>query len=197
MEARKITEAAMPTKYGTFRIHAFEADDGSESVVALVMGDPASQDLPLVRIHSQCLTGEIFGSTRCDCGAQLEVAFGKIGEEGHGMLIYEFAEGRGIGLMNKLVAYELQDSGQDTVEANHQLGFDADLRNYALCGAVLRHFGIRKLRLMSNNPKKLEALVDAGIEEIERVPIEISPSDTSEGYLRTKKDKLGHLLSKV
>ena len=197
MNARKITEAAMPTKHGMFRIHAFEADEGTESLVALVMGDPASEDHPLVRIHSQCLTGEIFGSTRCDCGAQLDVAFEKISQEGHGILIYEFAEGRGIGLMNKLVAYQLQDSGHDTVEANHQLGFEADLRTYALCGAVLRHFGIRKLRLMSNNPRKLKALVDAGIEEIERIPIEITPSDSSESYLRTKKDKLGHLLSQV
>jgi 3,4-dihydroxy 2-butanone 4-phosphate synthase/GTP cyclohydrolase II len=197
MEARKVTDAAMPSKYGTFRIYGFESEDGGESVVALVMGDPASIDLPLVRIHSQCLTGEIFGSSRCDCGAQLELAFEKIGQEGCGILVYQFAEGRGIGLMNKLVAYELQDSGHDTVEANHQLGFEADLRTYALCAAVLRYFDIRKLRLMSNNPRKIEALKEDGIEEIERVPIEISPSDDSEGYLRTKKNKLGHLLSKV
>jgi 3,4-dihydroxy 2-butanone 4-phosphate synthase/GTP cyclohydrolase II len=197
MKARKIAEAAMPTKYGAFRIFAFEADDGSESVLALVMGDPSAQDRPLVRIHSQCLTGEIFGSTRCDCGDQRDVALCKISEEGHGILIYQFAEGRGIGLMNKLIAYELQDAGHDTVEANHQLGFDADLRTYALCGAVLRHFGIERLRLMSNNPRKLEALKHAGIAEIERVPIEIPPSDDSANYLRTKKDKLGHLLSQV
>lgn len=197
MDARKITEAALPTKYGKFRIHAFESDDGSESVIALVMGNPTSLDLPLVRIHSQCLTGEIFGSTRCDCGAQLEMALTKIENEGHGILIYQFAEGRGIGLMNKLIAYELQDSGQDTVEANHHLGFNADLRTYALCGAVIRHFGIRKIRLMSNNPKKIEALKAAGIEEMERVPIEIKPSDASRRYLRTKKNKLGHLLSEI
>ena len=121
----------------------------------------------------------------------------KIAEEGHGILIYQFAEGRGIGLMNKLMAYELQDSGHDTVEANHQLGFEADARNYVLCGALLLDFGIRKIRLMSNNPKKLEGLEEAGIDEIERVPIEIPPSDSSKRYLRTKKDKLGHILSQV
>jgi 3,4-dihydroxy 2-butanone 4-phosphate synthase/GTP cyclohydrolase II len=158
------------------------------------MGDPASAQPPLVRIHSQCLTGEIFGSSRCDCGQQLELAFDRIGAEGVGVLIYQFAEGRGIGLMNKLVAYELQDSGHDTVE-DHQLGFDADLRSYALCGAVLRYFGIRKVRLMSNNPQKVAGLTAAGIEEIQRVPIEVPASDSSESYLRTKRDKLGHLLS--
>lgn len=197
MKARKITEAALPSRYGTFRIFGFESDDGNDSVLALVKGEPESEARPLVRIHSQCLTGEIFGSTRCDCGEQLEVALRRINEAGHGVLIYQFAEGRGIGLMNKLVAYELQDSGHDTVEANHRLGFDADLRTYALCAAVLGHFGIRRLRLMSNNPRKLEALAQAGIDDIERVPIEIPPSDDSAGYLRTKKDKLGHLLSEV
>ena len=197
MKARKITEAALPTRYGTFRILAFQSGDGNDSVLALVTGRPESEARPLVRIHSQCLTGEIFGSTRCDCGDQLDVALRRISEEGHGVLIYQFAEGRGIGLMNKLVAYELQDSGHDTVEANHRLGFDADLRTYALCAAVLGHFGIRRLRLMSNNPRKLEALAQAGIDDIERVPIEIPPSDDSAGYLRTKKDKLGHLLSEV
>ena len=197
MKARQIADASLPSKYGNFRIFAFESEDGAESILALVMGDPAAQERPLVRIHSQCITGEIFGSLRCDCGDQLAVALQRIDDEGHGMLIYQFAEGRGIGLMNKLVAYELQDSGHDTVEANRQLGFEADLRTYALCAAVLRHFGIERLRLLSNNPKKLEALADAGIEEIERVPIEIPPSDNSAHYLRTKKYKLGHLLSET
>ena len=197
MKARQIADASLPSKYGNFRIFAFESEDGAESILALVMGDPAAQVRPLVRIHSQCITGEIFGSLRCDCGDQLAVALQRIDDEGHGMLIYQFAEGRGIGLMNKLVAYELQDSGHDTVEANRQLGFEADLRTYALCAAVLRHFGIERLRLLSNNPKKLEALADAGIEEIERVPIEIPPSDNSAHYLRTKKYKLGHLLSET
>ena len=168
-----------------------------ESVIALIMGEPARQPAPLVRIHSQCLTGEIFGSSRCDCGDQLDTALRKIAEECHGVLIYQFAEGRGIGLMNKLMAYELQDSGHDTVEANHQLGFDADSRDYELCAALLLEFGIDRIRLMSNNPRKLEGLAAAGIREIERVPIEIPPSDSSERYLRTKKDKLGHILSQV
>ena len=197
MKARQIADASLPSKYGNFRIFAFESEDGAESILALVMGDPAAQERPLVRIHSQCITGETFGSLRCDCGDQLAVALQRIDDEGHGMLIYQFSEGRGIGLMNKLVAYELQDSGHDTVEANRQLGFEADLRTYALCAAVLRHFGIERLRLLSNNPKKLEALADAGILEIERVPIEIPPSDNSAHYLRTKKHKLGHLLSET
>ena len=195
MKARRVTDASLPTRHGEFRIFAFESEDGTESVVALVRGDPRSQSRPLVRIHSQCLTGEIFGSLRCDCGPQLEVAFDAIEREGHGVLIYQFAEGRGIGLLNKLIAYELQDSGHDTVEANRELGFDADLRSYALCAGVLDYFGIRAVRLMSNNPRKIEGLANAGIEAIERVPIEIPASETSAAYLRAKKDKLGHLLS--
>ena len=198
MKMRRIARAALPTHYGAFTIFAFEEDAGKrESVIALIMGEPAAQPFPLVRIHSQCLTGEIFGSSRCDCGDQLDTALRKIAEEGHGVLIYQFAEGRGIGLMNKLMAYELQDSGHDTVEANHQLGFDADSRDYALCAALLLEFGIDRIRLMSNNPRKLEGLAAAGIREIERVPIEIPPSDSSERYLRTKKDKLGHILSQI
>jgi 3,4-dihydroxy 2-butanone 4-phosphate synthase/GTP cyclohydrolase II len=197
MAIHKVAEAALPTKFGTFRIHGFESESADESVVALVMGEPWKQPSPLIRIHSQCLTGENFGSSRCDCGEQLIIALEKIAEEGEGILIYQLAEGRGIGLMNKLLAYELQDSGHDTVEANHQLGFEADPRSYALCGAVLASFGIRRIRLMSNNPRKLAGLEQAGIEQIERVPIEIPPSVASESYLRTKKDKLGHLLSEV
>jgi len=197
MEIRKITEAAMPTRYGTFRIYGFAATDASEDVVALVMRDPARAEAPLVRIHSQCLTNEIFGSSRYDCGEQLHLALERISAESEGILIYQFAEGRGIGLMNKLIAYELQDSGHDTVEANRRLGFDPDLRSYALCAAVLGYFGIDSVRLMSNNPRKLDALAEAGLSRVERVPIEVPPSETSAGYLRTKKDKLGHLLSLV
>jgi 3,4-dihydroxy 2-butanone 4-phosphate synthase/GTP cyclohydrolase II len=197
MAIRKVAEAALPTKYGTFRIFGFEDKSGNESIVALVMGTPWTQPSALVRLHSQCLTGENFSSSRCDCGDQLELALQRISEEGEGVLIYQLAEGRGIGLMNKLLAYELQDSGHDTVEANHQLGFEADVRSYTLCAAVLKEFDIRRIRLMSNNPKKLEALEKAGIEQIERVSIEIPPSNTTEHYLRTKKHKLGHLLRKV
>lgn len=197
MDIRKVAEAALPTKFGAFRIFSFEETSGKESIIVLVMGTPWNQPSALVRIHSQCLTGETFASSRCDCGDQLELALQTISEEGEGILIYQLAEGRGIGLMNKLLAYELQDSGHDTVEANHQLGFQADQRSYTLCGAVLNEFGVRRVRLMSNNPRKLAALEEAGIEEIERVPIEIPPSHTTQHYLRTKKDKLGHLLREV
>jgi GTP cyclohydrolase II len=197
MNARKIAEANLPTKFGTFRLFGFEGDSTSENIFALVMGDPASVGKPLIRVHSQCLTGEAFGSARCDCGEQLDLALRKIAEEGHGILVYQLAEGRGIGLMNKLQAYQLQDSGHDTVEANHQLGFEADPRSYELCGAVLRHFGLDQIRLMSNNPRKLAGLEAAGMRLVERIPIEIPPSDSSESYLRTKKDKLGHLLTEL
>ncbi len=197
MPIRKVAEAALPTRFGTFRISGFEDENSNESIIALVMGTPWTQPSALVRVHSQCLTGENFASSRCDCGDQLELAFQRIAQEGAGILIYQHAEGRGIGLMNKLLAYELQDTGHDTVEANHQLGFEADARSYTLCASVLIELDIRRIRLMSNNPRKIEALENAGIEEVERVAIEIPPSDTTEHYLRTKKDKLGHLLREV
>ena|SRR5438874_7473819 len=197
MKATKVAETSLPTPFGTFRLFPFESNDKSEEVLALVMGDPSSEEAPLVRIHSQCLTGDVFGSGRCDCGEQLHFAQQAIADHGSGILIYQLQEGRGIGLMNKLRAYELQDSGHDTVEANHHLGFEADPRNYELCAEVLRHFSVSHVRLMSNNPKKFAALEAAGIRVVERVPIEISPSDGTTKYLKTKKAKLGHLLSKV
>ena len=197
MKATKIAATSLPTPFGTFQLFGFESDDKSDNVLALVMGSPDAQATPLVRIHSQCLTGDVFGSERCDCGAQLHFALKLISDQGTGILIYQLQEGRGIGLMNKLLAYELQDSGQDTVEANHHLGFEADHRNYALCAAVLRHLGVSGVRLMSNNPQKFAGLEAAGIHVVERVPIEIAPSDMSENYLRTKKAKLGHMLSGV
>ena len=197
MKATKVAETHLPTPFGTFRLFGFESEDKSENVLALVMGNPDSDDATLVRIHSQCLTGDVFGSERCDCGDQLHFALEKIAARGTGILVYQLQEGRGIGLMNKLLAYELQDSGHDTVEANQHLGFEADHRNYALCAGVLRHFGILRVRLMTNNPQKFDALESAGIQVIERVPIEIAPSDGTEKYLKTKKAKLGHLLSKV
>jgi GTP cyclohydrolase II len=197
MQATKVAETSLPTPSGTFRLFGFESEDKSENVLALVMGDPNSDDATLVRIHSQCLTGDVFGSERCDCGDQLHFALHTIAERGTGILIYQLQEGRGIGLMNKLLAYELQDSGQDTVEANHHLGFAADHRNYDLCAGVLRHFSISRVRLMTNNPQKFAALESAGIQVVERVPIEIAPSDSTTKYLKTKKAKLGHLLSKV
>ena len=198
MKATKVAETSLPTaEYGTFRLFGFESSDKSESVIALVMGNLAAEDAPLVRIHSQCLTGDVFGSGRCDCGPQLHFALETIAGRGTGILIYQLQEGRGIGLMNKLLAYQLQDSGQDTVEANHHLGFEADHRNYDLCAAVLRHFRILRVRLMTNNPQKFDALGAAGIQVVERIPIEIPPSDSTKKYLKTKKAKLGHLLSKV
>jgi GTP cyclohydrolase II len=197
MNAIKVAEAAFPTEFGDFRIYGFETADKSDSAVVLVKEKPAEIEAPLVRIHSQCLTGDVFASARCDCGAQLEVAQKAIADAGCGILIYQLQEGRGIGLMNKLMAYELQDKGKDTVEANHHLGFEADHRNYALCADILRHFGVTRIRLMSNNPRKLQALEDAGIAIAERIPIEIAPTDDTQRYLLTKKAKLGHMLSTV
>jgi GTP cyclohydrolase II len=158
------------------------------------MGDLSGDPPPLVRIHSQCLTGDVFHSLRCDCRAQLEIAIESIAAEGRGLLIYECQEGRGIGLLNKLRAYELQDQGADTVEANQRLGFDTDLRRYALPGLVLRDFGLRAIRLLSNNPEKVEAVENAGVCVTERVPCLAEVLETRRGYLRTKKEKMGHLL---
>jgi GTP cyclohydrolase II len=191
----KVAEADFPSRFGNFRIYGFEAQfpSGVEESVVLRMGD-ISGGPPLVRIHSQCLTGDVFHSLRCDCRAQLELALYQIGEEGRGLLIYEHQEGRGIGLMNKLRAYELQDGGADTVEANERLGFKADLRIYELPGAILNYFGVRRVRLLSNNPEKIQAVERAGIEVVERVPCQVPPIATTEDYLRTKKEKLGHLL---
>ena len=197
MKATKVAETSLPTPLGTFRLFGFQSEPKTENVLALVMGNPNPDEAALVRIHSQCLTGDVFGSERCDCGDQLHFALSTIAESGSGLLIYQLQEGRGIGLMNKLLAYELQDSGHDTVEANEHLGFEADHRNYDLCAGVLRHFGITRVRLMTNNPQKFDALEAAGIQVVERVPIEIPPSDGTKNYLKTKKAKMGHLLSKV
>jgi GTP cyclohydrolase II len=191
----RVAEADFPSRFGHFRIFGFEGRyrSGVEEAVVLRLGDISGAP-PLVRIHSQCLTGDVFHSLRCDCRAQLELALYQIGEEGRGILIYEHQEGRGIGLMNKLRAYELQDHGADTIEANVQLGFDADLRQYELPGSILSHFGVSEVRLMSNNPDKIAALERAGIRVVERVPSIVPPSATTEDYLRTKKEKMGHLL---
>jgi GTP cyclohydrolase II len=192
----KVAEAAFPTRFGSFRIYGFEGRDGdlTEEAVALKMGDLDGGRAPLVRIHSQCLTGDVFHSLRCDCRAQLEIALQSIAQEGRGLLIYEHQEGRGIGLLNKLRAYELQDHGADTVEANERLGFDSDLRSYELPGIILQYFGLKAIRLLSNNPEKVEAVERAGVEVVERVPCLADVLDTSEYYLRTKKEKMGHLL---
>jgi len=193
---QKVAEADFPSRFGTFRIYGFEGRHGSqiEEAVVLEMGELAGEPPPLVRIHSQCLTGDVFHSLRCDCRAQLEMSLTLIAEEGRGLLIYEHKEGRGIGLLNKLRAYQLQDQGADTVEANERLGFQADLRGYLLPVEILRHFGVRGVRLLSNNPEKIDALERAGIHVVERVPCQIEHAATAEQYLRAKKKKLGHLL---
>lgn len=200
LRLRKVAEADFPTQFGTFRIFGFEGVlEGAgrartEEAVALKMGDLAGPEPPLVRIHSQCLTGDVFHSLRCDCRAQLEIALESIAAGGRGLLIYEHQEGRGIGLLNKLRAYELQDQGADTVEANERLGFDSDLRSYALPGAILQYFGLRSVRLLSNNPEKVEAVESAGVRVAERVPCVADAVESREAYLRTKRDRMGHLL---
>lgn len=190
----KAAEANFPSRYGQFRIYGFAGHCGDrvEEAVVLKMGDLAG-DPPLVRIHSQCLTGDVFHSLRCDCRAQLELALTKIGEAGRGLLIYEHQEGRGIGLLNKLRAYELQDGGADTVEANELLGFEADLRSYELPGEIVRFFGLKAVRLLSNNPEKVAALENAGVAVVERIPCIVEPQEDAEDYLRTKQAKMGHL----
>src|SRR5271165_3590619 len=194
----KIAEANFPSRFGHFRIFGFEGQYGADiqECVVLRMGDLAG-DPPLVRIHSECLTGDVFHSLRCDCRSQLELALNLIAAEGRGLIIYEHQEGRGIGLLNKLRAYELQDHGLDTVEANVELGFEADLRDYQMPGDILRYFDVRGVRLLSNNPEKIAALERAGVEVVERIPCIVAPHEApheSAGYLLTKKHKMGHLL---
>ncbi|HUD53582.1 MAG TPA: GTP cyclohydrolase II [Terracidiphilus sp.] len=203
---KKVAEAEFPTRWGEFRILGFEgvlpaprpccehgekSDKKTEGLVALVMGDIHGAP-PIVRIHSQCLTGDVFGSLRCDCRLQLELALTKIAEEGAGILLYEQQEGRGIGLMAKLKAYELQDHGLDTVEANVELGYAADCREYELPAEVLKQLGVKQVRLITNNPEKVAALESAGIAVTERVSAEVEPQESFERYLRTKQEKMGH-----
>ncbi|MCX7894847.1 MAG: bifunctional 3,4-dihydroxy-2-butanone-4-phosphate synthase/GTP cyclohydrolase II [Thermoanaerobaculum sp.] len=192
-----VASPELPTRFGEFRAYAFRSTVTQEEHVALVMGEVTPEDPVLVRVHSQCLTGDVFGSARCDCGAQLEAALGKIAGEGKGVLLYLLQEGRGIGLFNKLKAYQLQDQGLDTVEANHKLGFGADQRDYGVGAQILRELGVRKMRLMTNNPSKYVALAGYGLEIVERVPLEVPPTPYSRRYLRAKKEKLGHLLKMV
>lgn len=196
LRLEKVAEADFPTQFGFFRIYGFrgQARAQIEEAVALRMGELAGEPPPLVRIHSQCLTGDVFHSLRCDCRAQLELSLEHIAREGRGLVIYEHQEGRGIGLLNKLRAYELQDQGADTVEANQRLGFESDLRSYELPGAILRYFSLTAVRLLSNNPEKVEAVERAGIRVTERVPCLADVIDTREAYLRTKKEKMGHWL---
>jgi 3,4-dihydroxy 2-butanone 4-phosphate synthase/GTP cyclohydrolase II len=194
---RRAAAPQLPTVYGDFKIYAYRSDVTEEEHVALVMGDIEPEDPVLVRVHSQCLTGDIFGSARCDCGVQLEQALQKIASEGKGVLLYLLQEGRGIGLLNKLRAYELQEQGHDTVEANERLGFRPDQREYGVGAQILRDIGVRKMRLMTNNPSKYIALDGYGLEIVERVPLEVPPTESSRAYLRAKREKLGHLLKLV
>jgi GTP cyclohydrolase II len=195
----RIASTRMPTKWGMFEAIGFERDISNgtqrvETALAMVMGDP-TEGVPLLRIHSQCFTGEVLGSLRCDCHDQLEMAMQAIAEEGRGLVIYEYQEGRGIGLMAKLEAYELQDAGLDTVEANHALGFKADCRDFTLPAAILRDLGIKRVRLLSNNPRKAMALAENGIELVVQLSCEAVLNPHSSAYLRAKKEKMGHALS--
>jgi GTP cyclohydrolase II len=210
VQLKKIADADFPTRWGHFRILGFEGTPGHpqaclvgteppeqkvEGVVALVMGDIRSEAAggpPIVRIHSQCLTGDVFGSVRCDCRAQLELAMAAISEAGRGVLVYELQEGRGIGLMAKLRAYELQDHGRDTVEANLELGYEADCREFEVPAEVLKQLGVHAVRLITNNPEKVQALENAGVQVSERISAAVEPVETFERYLLTKQEKMGH-----
>ncbi len=193
MSIQYIASASLPTSWGQFSIHGFEDSESGKEHVALTMGDLSGDEPVLCRVHSECLTGDCMFSLRCDCGPQLQVAMQRIAEEGRGMILYLRQEGRGIGLHNKIRAYALQDSGADTVEANVQLGFDPDLRDYDLCKPMFEHFNISSLRLMTNNPRKVSALTDMGIEVKEIVPIHTEANPHNESYLAVKVDKMGHM----
>jgi GTP cyclohydrolase II len=187
-----IAQSKLPTEHGNFTLCAFEEENGKEHL-ALTFGDVEGQDVALCRVHSECLTGDALLSLRCDCGPQLQAALKLIADNKSGILLYLRQEGRGIGLVNKIRAYALQDQGHDTVEANESLGFAADLRNYQICADMLKHFNISAVNLLTNNPKKVEALEDAGINVANRMSLHVGENDSNKDYLETKRDKLGHL----
>ncbi len=190
----RIVSTNLPTQYGDFRIYLYRSQTDNKEHVALVKGDISPEIPTLVRVHSECLTGDVFGSLRCDCNAQLVASMERVEQEGRGIVLYMRQEGRGIGLLNKLKAYGLQDEGLDTVEANERLGFRADLRDYGIGAQILRDLGVGKMRLLTNNPKKIVGLTGYGLEVVERVPLEIDPNQHNERYLTAKRDKLGHLI---
>jgi GTP cyclohydrolase II len=189
-----VESSKLPTPWGIFEMHGFEDSDGDKEHVVLSMGDVRSGDPVLARIHSECLTGDALFSLRCDCGAQLQAAMHRIAVEGRGVIFYLRQEGRGIGLLNKIKAYNLQDKGADTVEANEQLGFGADMRDYSILRTMLEHLGIKKIKLMTNNPRKVKALQDLGVDVVERLAHESGRNPHNAKYLATKKGKLGHIL---
>ena len=191
----RVAEARLPTEMGEFRIIGFRSLNSAEEFVVLVKGELRPDRPSPVRIHSQCITGDVFGSVKCDCGRQLDAAMTLIAEEGHGAIVYQQQEGRGIGIINKIRAYALQDEGADTIEANERLGFAADMRSYEQCAEILVELGLRSVRVMSDNPAKIRAIRQAGLHVIERVGLEVEPHDFFAGYLRTKKEKMGHLVS--
>jgi len=195
ISVEKVAVANLPTQFGKFKIAGYRSLTSSEEFVVLFKGKMQANVPTLVRIHSQCLTGDVFGSIKCDCGQQLKKAIQLIEAEGRGAIVYQQQEGRGIGIINKIRAYALQDGGADTVEANERLGFAVDARNYQQCAEVLFDLGLCKVRVMSNNPDKIEALEKAGLQVIDRVPIEVEAQEPAAHYLRTKKEKLGHLLN--
>ena len=194
LSVERVSVANLPTEFGNFKIAGYRSLDSGEEFVALFKGDLGGDEPALVRIHSQCLTGDVFASRKCDCGSQLHLALSLIERAGRGAVVYQLQEGRGIGIINKIRAYALQDEGADTVEANERLGLAVDSREYRQCAEILFELGLCRVRLMSNNPLKLRALEEAGLEVVERVALEVEPHDAAVHYLRTKREKMGHLL---
>ncbi|NNE68543.1 MAG: GTP cyclohydrolase II [Pyrinomonadaceae bacterium] len=193
----KAAEARLPTEFGEFRIAGYKSRTSNEEFIAVYKGIVSENTVAPIRIHSQCLTGDVFHSSKCDCGPQLRFAMETIAETGYGAVVYQHQEGRGIGIINKIKAYSLQDEGADTIEANTRLGLEVDLREYGQCVEIIRDLGFKKVQMMSNNPEKLKAAEDGGLELVNRIPIEFEPSENTQDYLSVKKFQMGHLLELV